>query len=117
MSAISTHVLDLSLGRPAAGVAVTLEIASHPDDAERWRPHGGGATDADGRVKHLLPAGASLEATTYRLTFHTAAYFAARGVQTFYPSITVVFEIHDASQHHHVPLLLSPFGYSTYRGS
>ena len=117
MSAISTHVLDTSQGRPAANVPVTLEIARDPEDPARWEPHGGGETDADGRVKNLLPAGAALAAAAYRLTFDTAAYFAARGVASFYPSVTVVFQIRDASQHHHVPLLLSPFGYSTYRGS
>ena len=116
MSAISTHVLDTSLGRPAAGVPVALEIAAD-DDPGRWQPHGGGTTDADGRVKHLLRAGAALADGAYRLTFDTGAYFAAHGVESFYPSVTVVFRVRDASQHHHVPLLLSPFGYSTYRGS
>ena len=116
MSAISTHVLDTSQGRPAAGVAVTLEIA-RDGDADSWEPHGGGETDADGRVKNLLPAGAALAATRYRLTFDTGAYFAARGVESFYPSVAIVFRVRDASQHHHVPLLLNPFGYSTYRGS
>ncbi len=114
MSAISTHVLDTSQGRPAAGVPVTLEIAN---DDGAWGPHGAATTDADGRVKNLLPAGARLAAARYRLTFDTAAYFAARGVESFYPAVTVVFRVRDASQHHHVPLLLSPFGYSTYRGS
>ena len=115
MSAISTHVLDTSRGRPAARVPVTLEITT--DGGEHWGPHGRAETDADGRVKNLLPAGATLAATAYRLTFDTGAYFAARGVESFYPSVTVVFRIRDASQHHHVPLLLSPYGYSTYRGS
>ena len=118
MSAISTHVLDTSQGRPAGGVPVTLEISSARDGgAHTWEPHGGGETDADGRARDLLPAGVALAAATYRLTFDTGAYFSARGVESFYPSVTVVFQIRDASQHHHVPLLLSPYGYSTYRGS
>ena len=117
MSAISTHVLDTSQGRPAGGVPVTLEIGSTSDGGMTWEPHGGGETDADGRLRDLLPAGAALAAATYRLTFDTGAYFSAHGVESFYPSVTVVFQIRDASQHHHVPLLLSPYGYSTYRGS
>jgi 5-hydroxyisourate hydrolase len=117
MSAISTHVLDTSQGRPAAGVTVTLEIRSVKGGVENWEPLGRGETDADGRVKNLLPAGVRLAAATCRLTFDTGAYFSARGVESFYPSVTVVFSIRDATQHYHVPLLLSPYGYSTYRGS
>jgi 5-hydroxyisourate hydrolase len=113
MSGISTHVLDTSIGRPAAGVPVTLE---RQDAAGNWKPAGSGATNADGRVPQLL-GGGTLVAGIYRITFDTAAYFRARGVEAFYPSVTVQFEIRDAAQHYHVPLLLSPFGYSTYRGS
>ena len=117
MSAISTHILDTSQGRPAAGVPVTLETMSINGGAERWGLLSRAETDADGRVRNLLPAGAALAAATYRITFDTAAYFSARGVESFYPSVAVVFHIRDASQHYHVPLLLSPYGYSTYRGS
>jgi 5-hydroxyisourate hydrolase len=113
MSGISTHVLDTSLGRPAAGVPVTLER----QEAGNWKPSGGGVTNADGRIAQLLSGGATLVAGTYRLTFDTGAYFRARGAESFYPSVSVVFEIRDAAQHYHVPLLLSPYGYSTYRGS
>ena len=73
--------------------------------------------DADGRLKELMPPGTPLADGTYRLTFGTAEYFAAGGTPAFYPSVTIVFAVSDASQHYHVPLLLSPFGYSTYRGS
>jgi 5-hydroxyisourate hydrolase len=109
-SPITTHVLDTALGRPAAGVAVVLQRA---DDA---RELARGATDADGRIGDLLAPG-SLEPGRYRLTFDTGSYFAASSRTSFYPRVTVEFEIVDAAQHYHVPLLLSPFGYSTYRGS
>ncbi|HYP02100.1 MAG TPA: hydroxyisourate hydrolase [Pyrinomonadaceae bacterium] len=113
MSAITTHILDISRGRPAAGVAVTLEHR----DARGWQVLGRGATDADGRLGSLLPAGFDLQAGAYRLTFRTLDYFAARGVESFYPEVTIIFIIADAAAHYHVPLLLSPYGYSTYRGS
>lgn len=113
MSAITTHVLDTSLGRPAEGVAVLLEAAEGAGFRELAR----GSTDHDGRCRDLLAQGAPLAKGTHRLTFASGAYFAARGVATFFPHVCIVFEVHDPSQHHHVPLLLSPFGYSTYRGS
>jgi 5-hydroxyisourate hydrolase len=113
MSAITTHVLDTARGRPAEGLAVLLEC----EQSQGWREIGRGVTDADGRVKALLPPGASLAAGVHRLTFGTGAYFAAQNVAAFYPQVAVVFTITDPAQHHHVPLLLSPFGYSTYRGS
>ena len=112
MSPITTHVLDTSLGRPAAGVAAVLDRRA-PDGA--WKVLGQGVTDADGRIRDLLQG--PLETGTFRLTFDTGAYFRAQGKTGFYPTVLIVFEIVDASQHHHVPLLLSPFGYSTYRGS
>ncbi len=111
MSAITTHVLDISRGRPAEGVPVTLEIRSE----EGWKMLGGGRTDPDGRARDL--SGDEITAGIYRLTFDTATYFAACGVDAFYPIVQVVFEVADVSQHHHVPLLVSPFGYSTYRGT
>jgi 5-hydroxyisourate hydrolase len=113
MSSITTHVLDTSIGRPAAGIAVVLEIES---SAGRWKEIGRGATNADGRLTNLLAEG-SLAEGTYRLTFETEAYFLSRAVQAFYPRVKVIFHVRDARQHHHVPLLLSPYGYSTYRGS
>jgi len=114
MSGITTHVLDLGAGEPARGVAVRLEVRM----GERgWVTLAERATDADGRVRDLLAQGARVDAGTYRLTFGTGAYFAAQARETFFPEAAVVFEIRDPSRHHHVPLLLSPFGYSTYRGS
>ena len=114
MSRITTHVLDISRGRPAAGVSITLEVQT---DAGDWRAVGRGATDADGRLKSLTGEGGVLSEGVYRLTFETESYFAAQGVETFYPLAVVVFRVRDAAQHYHVPLLVSPFGYSTYRGS
>ncbi len=115
MSGISTHVLDLARGRPAAGVAVELAIRAGEDAG--WRTLARAATDADGRVGRLLPADTPLVAGVYRLVFATGDYFAGLGVEGFYPEAAVVFSVRDANQHHHVPLLLSPYGYSTYRGS
>jgi 5-hydroxyisourate hydrolase len=112
MSPITTHVLDTRLGQPAAGVAIVLERF----DAGAWKPIGMGATNADGRLPDLLPA-SGLATGRYRLAFDTGAYFQKQSVEHFYPSVTIDFEIADPTQHYHVPLLLSPFGYSTYRGS
>jgi 5-hydroxyisourate hydrolase len=114
MSAITTHVLDIARGRPASGVPISLEAR---DSDGSWSPLGRGVTDDDGRLRTLLPAGTPLEARVYRLTFDTGAYFRAQAIEGFYPEASIVFEVRDARAHHHVPLLLSPFGYSTYRGS
>lgn len=114
MSGISTHVLDTSRGIAAPGVAVTLERQGATGD---WTNLATAKTDAEGRVKSLLPPGTALAAATYRLTFATGAYFSASGTQVFFPTVGVVFTITDPTRHHHVPLLLSPFGYSTYRGT
>src|SRR5262245_9426946 len=114
MSAITTHVLDLTLGRPAAGVPVRLEVLQ-PETG--WVSLTEKATDDDGRVKDLLDSGARLDAATYRLTFLSGSYFERLGMPSFHPEVTVVFRIEDTAGHYHVPLLLSPFGYSTYRGS
>lgn len=112
MSAITTHVLDTAGGRPAAGVPAVLELRS---GADTWTEIGRGTTDADGRIRDLVQG--PLRAGVHRLTFNTGAYFKTQGVQGFYPQVVIEFEVRDANQHHHVPLLLSPFGYSTYRGS
>ncbi len=114
MNMITTHVLDTSLGHPAAGVPVRLEFQT---GRQAWKVLGQGTTDADGRVSSLLPEGAHHLAGTYRLTFDTGAYFKGRGKESFYPEVTVFFSVLDPAQHYHVPLLLSPYGYSTYRGS
>ena len=108
MSAVTTHVLDAALGRPAVGVAVRLETAG-------GEPLARGSTDADGRVTGLGPD--ALPPGTYRIRFDTGAYFAAAGQAGFYPEVTITFDLSDPDAHYHVPLLLSPFAYSTYRGS
>lgn len=114
MSAITTHILDTSKGRPAAGVHVRLEYRS---DEGAWTELGRGTTDADGRAKNLLPADKEIARGAYRLTFEVGDYFASSGVESFYNQVTVSFVVRRASEHYHVPLLLNPFGYSTYRGS
>ena len=110
---ITTHVLDVALGRPARDIPVRLE---HHRAGTGWATLAERITDADGRVKDLLPGGA-FEAGVYRITFLTAHYFQATGTRCFYPEVPVLFEVHDPAQHYHVPLLLAPWGYSTYRGS
>jgi 5-hydroxyisourate hydrolase len=112
-SPITTHVLDTSLGRPAAGVPVALEIRA---GEEKWKELGRGITDADGRANQLLAPGHLIDGT-YRLTFDTDSYFRSRKMKAFYPHVAIVFVVSDTKQHYHVPLLLSPYGYSTYRGS
>jgi 5-hydroxyisourate hydrolase len=110
---ITTHVLDTARGRPAAGVPVTLEIFSGGE----WKEIGRALTDADGRARQLLTSDHTLRLGTYRLTFDLAVWFSAQEIEAFFPSATIVFLVRDASQHYHVPLLLSPYSYSTYRGS
>ena len=109
MSTLSTHVLDTALGRPAQGIRVTLERG---DDVV-----GSGVTDADGRVRDLHKKDAPLSEGSYRLTFYVSEYFSKAGRETFFPEVVVDFRIGGGEEHYHVPLLLSPFGYSTYRGS
>jgi 5-hydroxyisourate hydrolase len=113
MSAITTHVLDTARGVPARGLPVRLEVLSGKG---RWRALARGVTDANGRIPDLGPD-ESPKRGLYRLTFDTAAYFRSGKVPCFFPSVSVLFEVKDPAQHYHVPLLLSPFGYSTYRGT
>ena len=113
MSAITTHILDTSRGRPASDVAVRLEHQS----AQGWQVLGQGATDADGRLRDLLGDDFKLAPGAYRLTFHTGDYYDALRVESFYREVTISFIVRDREAHYHVPLLLSPYGYSTYRGS
>ncbi len=108
MSAVTTHVLDSARGKPASGVDVRLENSDGAEIAS-------GRTAADGRFGDLAPD--SLAAGTYRLVFDTAGYFAATGQPAFYPEVAVAFTVDDSGEHYHVPLLLAPFAYSTYRGS
>lgn len=110
MSNITTHVLDTSIGKPAAGISVVLEF-----NDSSWRTVGSGTTNADGRIADLTPD--QLSAGHYRIRFALAEYFSAMGVDSFYPVASIEFIVRDTAQHYHVPLLLNPFGYSTYRGS
>lgn len=112
MAKITTHVLDTGRGKPAAAVAISLDVV----EGAALRNLARGVTDDDGRLKTLTdPSG--VPAGTYRLTFDTGAYFARTGTDTFFPTAHITFVIKDESAHFHVPLLLAPFGYSTYRGS
>lgn len=113
MSPITTHVLDVAKGHPAEGITVVLEYFADGS----WHELARGITDKDGRVTDLLPDTTALKTGTYRLNFDTETYFHRCGVEGFYPSVPVIIEIRDTTQHYHVPLLLSPFGYYTYRGS
>lgn len=116
MSRITTHVLDTATGKPARGIAVSLEIAGGPG-SDRWTELARGITNEDGRIGQFDPPLTPLEPGVYRVRFDTGSYFTAIGVRAFYPEVHVVVQIDDPSQHFHIPLLLSPFGYSTYRGS
>ena len=109
---LTTHVLDTARGRPAAGVRVTVEARL----GDGWTAVGGGVTDGDGRVPGLVADGA-LAAGEHRLSFATGEWFEAEGLAGFYPQVTVTCHIDDPAAHYHIPLLLSPYGYSTYRGS
>jgi 5-hydroxyisourate hydrolase len=109
---ITTHVLDTAAGRPGAGIAIELERIEHTV----WQLVGGGITDEDGRLRTLTPAG-PVTPGTYRIRFQTGLYFAAHGQAGFFPVVEIQFTVNDGAQHYHVPLLLSPFGFSTYRGS
>ena len=110
---LSVHVLDQQSGRPTAGIRVTLEQRV---DAG-WRELSAGVTDAQGRIPALYPEGKAMEAADYRIVFKTGEHYARSGQASFFPSIPVEFTASGATQHYHVPLLLSPFGYSTYRGN
>jgi 5-hydroxyisourate hydrolase len=117
VTAITTHVLDTSIGRPAAGVGVVLERAV---SSSEWHAIGRGETDGDGRVR-TLAAEFPLDPGLYKLVFDTRRYFEGRGLRAFYPTVTVTFDVTEdvvkSQEHLHIPLLLSPFGYTTYRGS
>jgi 5-hydroxyisourate hydrolase len=113
MSAITTHVLDTALGRPAAGVHVELEFR----EQATWRTLARGATDSEGRLRTLLVEGVPLMPGEYRLVFDTEEYFSRFHPQAFYKRVTVEFTVDEGSAQYHAPLLISPFGYTTYRGS
>jgi 5-hydroxyisourate hydrolase len=114
MRRISTHVLDTTRGVPAQDLPVQLERQEESGD---WRLLSTGRTDSDGRCSEMLPESAALSAGAYRLTFDTASYFAAQNFTGLYPMVQITFSVRNGETHFHIPLLLSPYGYSTYRGS
>ncbi len=113
MKRISTHVLDTALGLPAKDVPIRLER----QEASGWHLLASARTDQDGRCAQLLPESDELVSGVYRLRFDTAAYFGERKVAALYPQVEVTFQVREEEQHFHIPLLLSPNGYTTYRGS
>lgn len=114
MSPITTHILDTTSGRPGAGIPVVLERKTH---SSGWQAISEGITDVDGRINDLIAHGEAFLPGHYRLLFETGAYFLMKNVECFFPQVVVAFVVKDSQQHFHVPLLLSPFGYTTYRGS
>ncbi|WP_026532291.1 hydroxyisourate hydrolase [Arthrobacter sp. H41] len=110
-SHVTTHILDTGTGRPARGVTAQLSLKS----AEGWETVADGTTDTDGRIRDLGPD--RLEPGTYRISFGTGEYFHSTGTETFFPEVVLTFTVSSPTEHYHVPLLLSPFAYSTYRGS
>jgi 5-hydroxyisourate hydrolase len=114
MKRVSTHVLDTARGKPAAGVAVRLE---REESTGSWLQLGASKTDQDGRCAQLLPESDSLPAGHYRLSLATGSYYGQQGIAGLYPTVEIVFEVRDGESHYHIPLLLSPNGYTTYRGS
>ena len=114
MSPITTHILDTTTGLPGAGIPVVLERKTH---SSGWQPIAEGISDVDGRVNDLIGVNEAFLPGHYRFLFETGAYFLMRNVECFFPQVVVAFVVKDPALHFHVPLLLSPFGYSTYRGS
>jgi 5-hydroxyisourate hydrolase len=110
---LSVHILDLQSGQPTPGVALTLE----QQDKGEWRALGSAVTDAQGRVRALYPAGKTLASGAYRIVFKTGEHYARLRQPTFFEQIPIEFKVADTAQHYHIPLLLSPYGYSTYRGN
>jgi 5-hydroxyisourate hydrolase len=110
---ISTHILDTALGRPAAGVIVTLESMAK----DQWSLVKQSATDSDGRCKDLLPSSQNLQPGMYRIHFETGAYYKQNEIDGLYPYVEIVFTVQQGEQHYHIPLLLTANGYTTYRGS
>lgn len=112
MSQVTTHILDITRGRPAAGVIITM----YEKAGMEWIEIASGMTDHDGRIRDLVKHGLLLPLGTYKMKFATKEYFKIHGLDVFYPCVEIIFDITN-NEHHHIPLLLSPFGYSTYRGS
>jgi 5-hydroxyisourate hydrolase len=114
MNRISTHVLDTTRGKPAPAVLLRLDFCE-PNAA--WRQLASAQTDADGRCLNLLPEEETLAEGYYRLTFDTGAYFGSQGIVGLYPFVEITFQVRSGESHFHIPLLISPNGYTTYRGS
>jgi 5-hydroxyisourate hydrolase len=112
MSQITTHILDTTHGRPATGVSIIL----YQGDNDQWTAIAKGITNEDGRIADLLKTGVVLPKGIYKIRFQTKDYFDKKGIETFYPYVEIIFDI-DTQEHYHIPLLLNPFGYSTYRGT
>jgi len=112
MSQITTHILDTTKGKPASGVRISL----YKGENDQWAMVASGITNSDGRIGDLLESKEILEKGIYKMRFETKDYFDQQAVQTFYPYVEIVFDI-SSSEHYHIPLLLNPFGYATYRGS
>ena len=112
MSQITTHILDTTKGKPAAGVTIALLQQA----GDNWQEIARGITNSDGRILDLLPKAMQMELGVYKMKFYTQEYFAQDGTVNFYPFVEIVFNV-AGNEHYHVPLLLNPFGYSTYRGS
>ena len=132
MSTLSTHALDTATGKPAKGLNVMLEKQSDPkawlahcqsrlkgdtSSKPQWQTLATGVTNSDGRVPGFLPEGTGLKPGIYRMDFDTATYFEKWNITGFYPLVQIIFEIKATDEHYHIPLLISPYGYSTYRGS
>jgi 5-hydroxyisourate hydrolase len=115
MSSITSHVLDTALGQPARNLRARLQRLELIEGAQHWTTLAEALTDEDGRIKRFLPDG-PVKTGTYRLCFDTRTYLEASGRPVFYPQVDIVFAVDGGEEHYHVPLLLSPFGYSTYRG-
>jgi 5-hydroxyisourate hydrolase len=114
MKRISTHVLDVTQGRPAKDVPVRLE---RRESSGAWTVLGSSRTDGDGRCSQLLAGDDALRAGVYRLAFDTASYHVAQKIEALYPVVEIIFQVRDGESQFHIPLLLSPYGYTTYRGS
>ncbi len=112
MSQLTSHILDTTLGKPAAGVTVILYVGEN----DSWTEMRRGKTNADGRINNLLDEDILLQKGIYKLRFETKDYFDMKSIRTFYPYVEIIFDI-VADEHYHIPLLLNPFGYTTYRGS
>jgi 5-hydroxyisourate hydrolase len=114
MRRVSTHVLDTARGLPAAGVRLSLE---RQEGSGEWRALAASRTDSDGRCRQLLPEGEMLSPGTYRLAVDTGSYYRAQGIKSLYPSVQIIFSVREGETAFHLPLLLNPYGYTTYQGS